>query len=333
MVLFNQDESSHSESKNAKKYWFLERRHWLEPRFYVKVILSGIPFWFLPPIIIFAVHGNCLHGKIDFLMNSVSSFFYIIELSCFVLIAIKLRKQYDFFWIKSELKIGALCAVALLTIWALVVNVPAADEFNDNVFGLSSICFVLTNVVGIVLSIFVPVLLSYKTKGVKEHSVSGETIKTKELKNLYDVLDDQEACAILEQFMLGEFSVENLLCLRNTKTLTLMIEQQKSSDSQGLAQVHKFFNTFIKVGSELEVNLSFVVRNEFTQAIEEQRVLKDFAPLLENVQKHIVDLIMKDTWRRFVLSPLFEKLEISRNMHTRHTNLLSSYRTDSPSAV
>lgn len=202
--------------------YFLRNRHFMSGPFLTRFFGTLCVFFTIPCAILTAspefglniIHGygdeveTCNTGWGPYGQGAISMFYLV----AFTVLALNVKSVGDNFLIKSELKWTGGCAAIGIIFW-FVFNLEYFEQTVNIHFPVSSFALLTCATVVFYLSTVRPLRMSY-TEEKKNKEASSNTLGNLDYKNLGALLKNEDGQKSFEQFLVKEFSVENILFWR-----------------------------------------------------------------------------------------------------------------------
>jgi 7 transmembrane sweet-taste receptor of 3 GCPR/Regulator of G protein signaling domain len=188
-----------------------------------------------------------------------SNYFFTAEVASIVLAALYAAKKLsgiaDAFWISFELKVVGYSTLAAMVVWVIFTVIPAPHDYNVDHFPFSTLAAVIvtSSLLGVIT--YFPVALSYRSVDTVASLPSEH-----ELRNIDTVLQNVTLREFLEQYLLREFSVENLVFLVEVDRYRRFCQSKKGpGPAQRLVEMSRqvllIATLYVGDDAEMQVNL------------------------------------------------------------------------------
>jgi hypothetical protein len=125
---------------------------------------------------------------------------------------------------------------------------------------------------------------------------------------------EKELWELFSQFSRFEFSTENIECYQD-------LQQYKLLKSEKIEFLHQLNSFYFMEDSQLEVNVSNVVKNKFKEKLNQGIVVDD--ELLRMIENE-VETNLSDTWSRFILTKEYQKYELYKGILEQQKLIIKS---------
>uniref|UniRef100_A0A7S3LSP7 RGS domain-containing protein n=1 Tax=Aplanochytrium stocchinoi TaxID=215587 RepID=A0A7S3LSP7_9STRA len=244
----------------------------------------------------------------------------LIYIGAIIVLSIKMRPVNDGLGIKQELKSCGYTAMFAVAGYAITLNIIPEEkgrrEISDGFIFL-----------GIFLVIFFliaqPLYRSYQWEKrlIEDRKLAGRSASgVRRYKfssmdsdhELLTLLDDEEGFDIFNQFLIKEFSSENLSFFDQLKEFLLAFESKDQVDKAEMAESFlNIYETYVKANSPEWVNLSGTIVAEFAAAKERVASGKytstDLLKTVKDAEREIFGLIATDSFLRFRRTEEYEE--------------------------
>jgi hypothetical protein len=262
---------------------------------------------------------------------------YRVIIAVFIVICgLKLRKQFDFFFIRDELKF-TLVSITVLVVLFFPFNFNAnLQAWESEHFHFSTLLCLLMYFDILLFSTVIPVFLSFD--GVVDEPKLADLENTfygendAPLDTLTGTLQYAEGFEAFCKFLEGEFSIENLrfYCDVNNYKSDLA-ELLTESDWKGVAAENAIiiYDVYIASSAPLMVNLRFAISGQIQNFIDrikmnpESATFQEYLTAFDLAQKETFFLMETDSFRRFKVTELFKQV---RHQESEKRKLLTAFR-------
>ncbi|KAJ3447594.1 double hit isoform b [Anaeramoeba flamelloides] len=233
--------------------------------------------------------------------NTVWTTIYMILISCTLFSIFSIRKVKDNFFLRNELILLTIIQIAYGIVFSISENME-----NINMLFYSTVVFDIS--VSLVYMI-IPIFLSYKKEKHqkkilhnKNHSeISND--KNNSYQQFINILNNNDSVKYWIEWSKLNYSIENISFYQFVRNfeMTKKAKRRKKISKQ-------IFNTFIKDGSPLQINISYETRSEITQSFENDDKNID---LFANAKQDILDLMFTNSFPFFIQSNSFYEMKIN----------------------
>lgn len=257
-----------------------------------------------------------------------------------------LRKQFDYFFIRFEMKWSLFISFFLLIMYSIITFSPMMIEVQRNVISLTTVITLLYAITISVFTTIIPVALSYRQVFIETRSnnspVNKKTLGKSSMQDEFrHLLLDEKGFSLFKTFLEGEFSVENIkfiedCSLMKTRIANMALNSRGSSDrgSAELLQIpankeiedkaKSIFDLYVAEGSILTINITWKTRQQlidfFTSTSEENpRSLGDYHSIFNTANYEIIQLLQNDSFLRFKCNPLYREFKSMKKLATALT--------------
>lgn len=252
----------------------------------------------------------------------------------FMYLSFNLKSVNDNFQIKSELKITGLVACVGVVGWT-VFNLDRFESLNDS-FPLSTLMLLVSGTTVFVMSTVIPLKRSY-LEG--EHMDTGPVLDSSSLSSLKDIIAQEAGRANFEQFLVKEFSVENMLFWREVNdfenslnavdttgmdVLNPVHNEEVSEDKfeELLEQARQIYENYIEDDSFKQVNLPADLITRLDDKMREaeewsEENYPNIVTIYKEAKAEIFKLMNKDSYPRYRRSEVYKEFiaEIDKKKH------------------
>jgi hypothetical protein len=136
------------------------------------------------------------------------------------------------------------------------------------------------------------------------------------------LLENPEACALFEEFLQKEFSIENLLCYKAILNLQEGIERKLMSDEGALNLCRRISQEFCGPNCRLPVNVSFKTMSKVAAISTTENIsLEEAMTSLRKMKLEVLNLMKHDSFLRFKNDPGFRAAQ--KILHSKDEPLTS----------
>jgi hypothetical protein len=190
-------------------YSFARRRDLVDSRFLTRMMVAVTLLLLVFPLVYSLADRDYVRKKsadcdegVPLVMFPIYALLYI---CIFAVAAAKISHIADAFFIATELRLTAAVALVAAVVWTVFQFAPVLKDWNDDHFPVSTLMVLLVAAACLALSIAWPLYRSY-VNPPQATIASAEKLET-----LSELLKIEEAARAFKEFLVTEFSVENLL--------------------------------------------------------------------------------------------------------------------------
>ena len=123
------------------------------------------------------------------------------------------------------------------------------------------------------------------------------------LGRMWYIIDCPVCSHFFQSYLEEEISSENLLCYKSIRVMSSV-----SKEAEKRMKMDAIYHNFVKVGSEMEVNIDSRVRKAIDDARAENRPVPEMERLFTDVAQQLYHNLETDTFPRFQTSQTFRDL-------------------------
>eukprot|EP01156_Anaeramoeba_ignava_P018528 Anaeramoba_ignava/a92053_26.p1 GENE.a92053_26~~a92053_26.p1 ORF type:complete len:434 (+),score=71.77 a92053_26:6-1307(+) len=280
------------DGEKKKQGFFVRKRHWFTDRRLLIWLIIFNTLVFLFGLFRQFYYSDNYPGRYGCTVTTLyltgMTVIFVFFLTFFLISIWFLRKVRDEFNINNELKAVSLTWTLLIIPYIIIQWVG----YNEDIF-TTTYFQVLWPLVSYIISDVYPLHLSYISSQIITFSTSNV------LSSLKTIIGNERACKHFEEFLVGEFSVENLLFYQDVARFKLLTDSDEIN-SQGKV----IFDKYIDPSSVLEVNIDSNEKQQITKEI-----VNPYTGIFDKSQESIFMLMERDSYPRFLKSAICTKFK------------------------
>lgn len=316
--------------------FFIRNRHYISAPFLIRVLGTVSIIFLFPCAILTAKNFRGLNGYGDKTcdkawgdgLQAAYAAAYVTIFCCF---AFKLRNVRDVFGIQQELKITGLIGIICLLPWTIFNT--AAEEFNAAVFPFSTFFLLMAVAQAFFTSTLWPLYRSIYRQTEEDATKLPENVDT-----LTGVLSSPPGVRAFKEFLIKEFSVENLLFFMEVEQFRGACAGRTDLNAT-FSEASKIYSKYIELNAPFQVNLPSTTVSELKLCFfkkgtyftgmspssvhvmgdsKRKRSIDEQLPaIFDAAQKQIFKLMETDSCPRFYRSSLYKEF-CAKVGHLRH---------------